>query len=346
VTDGSALFTWTPDASQLGNHVVTFEVQDGSEPVGSDSEAVTITIGQVNAPPVLAPIGDRSVTAGEALALALGAQDPDGDALAFSAAGLPAGALLSDAHDGTGSLEWSPTAADVGTYDVTLSVADDGSPSESDSETFTVTVQPASAPSAVRIDDAHWKPGKRRGGKLHVRGSEAHPRESIGVLDADSGLVLGSKKANRRGGFALKLQPMIVPCEVQVQAGDVRSAPVPVRGAPADCGQAIQLEVEARWKCADPEHPAEDEDAGLRVHGEHAPAGAAIEIRDAASGGVLATAQADSAGRFEAQAAAPTPPRAIDVRVSAGGLDWSFDAVPVRAESCDDDDDGEAERAE
>jgi hypothetical protein len=335
--DGTGTFSWTPDTSQLGNHAVTFQAEDAGVPAASDSEAVTITIGQVNAPPVLAPIGNRSVKVGAALSIALSAQDPDGDALAFSATGLPATALLGDAGNGTGTIDWVPAAGEVGVYDVTLSVGDAGTPPESDAESFTITVTADSPPSAVRIDEARWEESEH-GGKLRVRGSGAHPREMIGVLPAGSELVLGSKRANRRGGFKLKLEPIIAPCEVQVQAGDVRSAPFPVQGAPANCGQELLLEVEAEWKCVEPEHEDEDH-AGLRVRGERAPAGAAIEVRHAASDAVLATAQASARGRFEARNATATAPTAVDVGVSAGGLDWTLESVPVQIDSCEDEGD-------
>jgi hypothetical protein len=332
--DGTGMFSWTPDTSQVGNHGVTFTALDKGVPPVSDSEAVTITIGQVNAPPVLAPIGSRNVKVGTALSIALSAQDPDGDALAFSATGLPAAALLADAGDGTASIEWMPAAGEIGVYDVTLSVTDDGTPPESDSESLTLTVEAQSLPSGVRIDEALWD---EEHGKLRVRGEGAKPQEVIGLLDTGSGLVLRSKKANRSGGFGFKLDPMIVPCEVQVQAGDARSAPAPVQGAPASCGQELRLQVRAKWKCAKADH-------GLRVRGARAASGASIAVRHAASDALLATAQASSRGRFKAQAGVPTQPTALDVVVSAGGLDWTLESVPVESDSCvagDDDDAGD-----
>jgi hypothetical protein len=336
--DGTGMFSWTPDTSQLGNHRVTFRAQDTGVPAASDSEEVTITIGQVNAPPVLAPIGNRSVRAGQALSIALSAQDPDAaDQLVFSATGLPAAAILSDNHDGTGVIDWLPSAGEIGVYDVTLSVSDDVTPPESDSESFALTVEAESPPSGVRIDEARWDAER---GKLRLHGSGAKPLEPIGLLDAGSGLVLRSKKADRSGGVGFKLDPMIVPCEVQLQAGDARSAAVPVQGAPASCGQELRLQVRARWKCGKAGH---EDEAELRVRGGRAPSGAAIAVRHAATDALLATAQASSRGRFKVETSAPTQPTALDVVVSAGGLDWTLESVPVASDSCRaaDDDDGD-----
>src|SRR5262249_32131792 len=53
-------FSFTPSASQVGSQVVTFMVTDNGVPQMGDSEGVTITVGDVNRPPVLDPIGNRS----------------------------------------------------------------------------------------------------------------------------------------------------------------------------------------------------------------------------------------------------------------------------------------------
>ncbi len=335
---GNALFSWTPDAGQLGNHTVTFRVEDDGIPPASDSEVVRITVGQVNAPPELEPIGSRGTKAGQALSVVLSATDPDGDGLVFSADGLPPTASLTDAQDGTATLDWLPSADEVGVYAVTVSVSDDGTPPESDAESLTLTVEAASPASAVQIDDALWEEGRERG-RLRVRGSGASSREVIGLLDPQLGLVLGTKRAGGGGRFKLKLEPMVPPCEVAAQAGEARSAALPVRGAPADCGQGVRLRIRADGKCAedDPEGAA----YRLRVRGEPAPPGAEIEVRDAASGALLATDRASARGRFDLKIPTPAPPAAVEVSVSAGGLSWILDSIPVQIRSCDDDEEEE-----
>jgi hypothetical protein len=166
----------------------------------------------------------------------------------------------------------------------------------------------------------------------------------VGVLDGASGLVLGSKKANRHGSFRLEVEPMTPPCEVQVQAGEVRSETMLVRGAPVGCGEQVQLQLRAKWECAE----AEDEDdagadARLRVGGERAPAGASIVVHDAAGGAVLGSSQADASGHFKLRIDVAAPPSAVDVVVAAGGMEWSVDAIPVRLESCDEEDEDDEE---
>jgi hypothetical protein len=58
-------FMWIPMHSDIGNHVVTFVVSDGK---AEDTETITITVAALpNDPPVLDPIGDKTVEAGESL---------------------------------------------------------------------------------------------------------------------------------------------------------------------------------------------------------------------------------------------------------------------------------------
>lgn len=336
--DGSGLFEWTPAAGQLGNHDVTFRASDAGTPPASDSEKVTLTIGTVNAPPVLAPIGRRSTRVGQPLHIAISATDTDAGTLAFLATGLPTGALFEDAGDGTATLDWTPAAGDLGSRSVTLTVTDDGTPPESDAESFELVVEPETPPSDARIDEARWDDHHREG-KLRVRGSGARPREMVGVLDAESGLVLGSRKANRRGEFRLEIEPITPPCEVQLQAGDARGAAVLVRGAPATCGSEVTARLRARWQCAEPAEDGDDaEEPGLRVDGERAPAGAAVEVRDAASHATLGSTRADKRGRFRLRVPVATPPTAVEARLAAGELAWTAGPVPVSVD-CDDEDD-------
>ena len=85
----SQKFTWTPDYFQAGNYDLLFAVTDNGTPPMSASETITITVGNVNRPPVLDPIGDKQVSEGQLLQFTITATDPDGDALIYSASNLP-----------------------------------------------------------------------------------------------------------------------------------------------------------------------------------------------------------------------------------------------------------------
>jgi len=143
-TPGTGAFSWTPTYEQSGTHDVTFTATDDGTPNLDDSETITITVNNVNRPPVLDPIGDKSVNENEDLSFTVTASDPDsGDTVTLSATGLPAGASFIPA---TGAFNWTPTYEQSGTHDVTFTATDDGTPNLDDSETITITVNNVNRP--------------------------------------------------------------------------------------------------------------------------------------------------------------------------------------------------------
>jgi len=131
-------FIWTPDYGASENYTVTFTVTDNGSPVQSDSEEVTITVGDVNRPPVLNSIGAKTVNENESLEFTITASDPDADTLTYTAGNLPTGASF-DANQH--SFSWTPDYGTSGSYTVTFTVTDDGTSTQSDSEEITITVE-------------------------------------------------------------------------------------------------------------------------------------------------------------------------------------------------------------
>lgn len=128
------VFSWTPSAGQApGQYVPQFTVSDGSL---SSSQTVTINVNSaVNQPPVLAPIGNQSVNAGNLLSLAIAASDSENNPLTYSATNLPAGATF-DAS--THVFTWTPADNQgPGNYTVTFQVSDG---TGTDSETIDIAV--------------------------------------------------------------------------------------------------------------------------------------------------------------------------------------------------------------
>ncbi|MBW6519209.1 MAG: putative Ig domain-containing protein [ANME-2 cluster archaeon] len=79
----SGIFSWTPAVGQGGNYVVTFEVTDGYI---SDSEAVTITVNDVNHVPVITAFGPADGSTfgeGNNIVIDVTASDADGQALTY-----------------------------------------------------------------------------------------------------------------------------------------------------------------------------------------------------------------------------------------------------------------------
>ncbi len=151
----TALFSWTPGNHQNGTYDVTFTATNGGTggPLSS-SVTVPITVAIVNHAPVVTPIADITLTAGQPFDQAVVATDPDGNPLTLSVANaiagfpLPGFVTLTDNGDGTGVLHFNPPAGNRGTYSLTLSATDDGDglgPAGvlTGSYTFVVTVQSA-----------------------------------------------------------------------------------------------------------------------------------------------------------------------------------------------------------
>jgi PKD repeat protein len=129
------LFTWTPTYTQAGTYNnVTFSVSDGNG--GTDSEAIIITVNNVNRAPVLNAIGNRSIAENSTLTFTISASDPDGDSLTYSASNLPSGASF---NAWTRIFTWTPDYSQAGTYTAVHFQASDGSLTDSEDITITVT---------------------------------------------------------------------------------------------------------------------------------------------------------------------------------------------------------------
>ncbi len=92
------VFSWTPNYTQAGNYTgVHFEVTDGSL---TASENITITVTNVNRPPVAYNQTGLSVNTCGTLTVTLNGSDPDGDLLTYKISALP---THGDLYDGTGT---------------------------------------------------------------------------------------------------------------------------------------------------------------------------------------------------------------------------------------------------
>ena len=114
-----------------GTYLVTVAVSDGHR---WQRDTFTWVVTNVNRPPVLRAPVDQTSAENRTISLRLVARDPDGDAVTYSAAGLPPSLTL-DATTGVISGVLSYTSA--GSYQVTATASDGHL---SDTETFTWTV--------------------------------------------------------------------------------------------------------------------------------------------------------------------------------------------------------------
>ena len=148
---GSGLFDWTPSESQDGTYVVVFGVSDNHG--GSAEQTATITVREINAPPVLANPGNQNVVETQVLEFSLAGLDNDviegiRDPLKFQIdLGLQTGM---DLNETTGRFSWTPTVTQAGVYFLTFHVTD--SQGEVDEESIQITVQNSNqAPTAISL---------------------------------------------------------------------------------------------------------------------------------------------------------------------------------------------------
>ena len=118
-------------------HCFVARAFDMSDNESANSNEVCYQPTPTNHAPVLDTIGPKTVEENSLLEFAITASDPDGDALTYSASSLPAGA---DFDPATQTFSWIPDYNDTGKYDVLFTVADNGTPSQNDSETVTIMV--------------------------------------------------------------------------------------------------------------------------------------------------------------------------------------------------------------
>ncbi len=132
-------FAWVAGYTQAGTFEVTFTANDGQ---ATDSQAVTITVNNVNRAPVLDAVTDKSVNETTLLTFRVNATDPDGDAIGYLATGLPGGATFTGQ-----TFNWTPAHSQAdGSYDVTFTAGDG---TLDDSQVVTITVSDTSAPTVA-----------------------------------------------------------------------------------------------------------------------------------------------------------------------------------------------------
>ena len=131
IITSSGLLRWTPGYDDAGSHDVTVRVADG---IDQAVQEFTIIVANTNRAPVLDAVGDQNVLENEPLEFTVTGSDADGEAISFSAEGLPEGAAFDPL---TQQFSWIPTIEQRGSHEVTFIVSDG---SLTDQETITIAV--------------------------------------------------------------------------------------------------------------------------------------------------------------------------------------------------------------
>ncbi|MDI6788572.1 MAG: putative Ig domain-containing protein, partial [Planctomycetota bacterium] len=142
ITASNGAFSWTTTFTQQGSYPVTFRATSNGLSV---SQAIIITVTNVDRAPVLAAVGNKSVNENANLNFTITAPDPDGDTVAYTMVSTPAviGAIL---NSSTGAFSWTPSYTQAGSYTVTFTAT---ALTLSDSETIITTVNDIWSPSII-----------------------------------------------------------------------------------------------------------------------------------------------------------------------------------------------------
>jgi hypothetical protein len=137
---GTSIVTWTPSAGQAGQaYTVTVRVSDPQGAVASQTFSLSVVAdtAPANQPVTILNTQRSTVELGQTYTDQVLVSDPDGDPLTFSVTG-PTGLTI----DQNGVLRWTPTAAQVGTANVTVTVSDGRGSTATQAFTITVTPMP------------------------------------------------------------------------------------------------------------------------------------------------------------------------------------------------------------
>jgi hypothetical protein len=181
-------------AAAASPYRVTVTARDDGVPVRQGSVSFTWTVTNTNRPPVVTRPADRTDGFSDAVRLELQGADPDGDAITWSATGLPQGLVLNPV---SGVIEGTTTLA--GTFTVTVTATDGGSPNRSASATFTWRVLAPGVPVVEAIPDQFSTVGdlaRLQPTATHPDGLEftwsAAGLPTGAMIDAVTGTVTGS----------------------------------------------------------------------------------------------------------------------------------------------------------
>ncbi len=113
--------TWTPLASQVGNHAVRVKVSDSQGGEAFQQYSLSTIVPPPNRPPVFSSIPVVDARVNEGYLYQAVASDADSDNLTFSLVNAPTGMTV---NASTGVVSWTPSAFQVGMHNVKLLVND------------------------------------------------------------------------------------------------------------------------------------------------------------------------------------------------------------------------------
>lgn len=140
--NASGTLTYTPNKNFCGTDEFSYTVSDGKG--ATDTAMVNVTVNAVNDVPMITSKPKTTTRVWASYTYDVDAKDPDvEDTLTYSLTTKPEGMTIDSA---TGLIEFRPTSAQDGTYDVVVKLEDSNSIPASDIQSFVITVTSLTSP--------------------------------------------------------------------------------------------------------------------------------------------------------------------------------------------------------
>jgi len=186
--------SWTPSFSQSGTYTVTFTASNSL----SGSANTVITVGEVDLPPVVTAPPTASGPEGGPIVVDVTVVDPDGNPItSLVATNKPAGATFTPGPGNTsGTLSWTPTFGQAGTYTVTFTASNALSGSSSTEITIGDVDQP---PQLTAVPTAWTSGGHPLAVVVTVVDPDGDPMVSLTATNLPPGATFTVSPNKRRG---------------------------------------------------------------------------------------------------------------------------------------------------
>jgi len=185
--NADSTLTYSPHANFHGSDVFTYTISDDESQ--TDNASVDVTVNMANDAPVITSAPVITATAGALYTYDVNAADPDvEDTLSYSLTTKPADMTINSA---TGLIQWKPADARDRTDEVVVvKVADSNSIPALDTQSFTITVNPAPPKAAtLTVSDGYNQRNRRKlsaDGKTNIVQSSDNNRWETGFASYTS----------------------------------------------------------------------------------------------------------------------------------------------------------------
>ena len=224
--NGTALFTWVPQANQEGRSYAKFVASELKLPKRRNVAGMRITVIQAKGDPTAGEVVARWL-AGRARIDIRGKSAPRGKTVAvMDSAGRYIGRTVSNRFGAWRFAKSLP--AEKVPCQIGIQV-------QGKKLVKVVTSAPSNCvkgDAQAQISDARWRADKSL---FRVKGDLAPVGAVVEILNAETGAVVASTMARRTGRFSVRDTIGVPPCSIQLRINDVVSAPVDVRAASVAC---------------------------------------------------------------------------------------------------------------